>query len=119
MLRVLCGYIDTFAYFQFLMRWTKGVSVPVLKDRLPYVEPGPAYFDRIGWRRIVHLWARGAAAELALSFVGSSWLAWMAGVPWLAPPLPRYRRDLVAWYAAISLIPLGFLLQLLGTLLSP
>jgi hypothetical protein len=56
---------------------------------------------------------------LAFSFVGSSWLAWMAGVPWLMPTRPRYRRDVLAWYVAVSLIPLGFLLQRFGALLSP
>jgi hypothetical protein len=56
---------------------------------------------------------------LASSFVGSLALAWLAGVPWLVPSRPRYDRDVWAWWGSVALIPLGFLLQLLGTLLSP
>jgi hypothetical protein len=64
-------------------------------------------------------WRLLMVAGLASSFVGSLWLAWMAGVPWVAPSRPRYRRDVWAWRAAVAMIPAGFLLQLLGTLLSP
>jgi len=58
-------------------------------------------------------------AGLGLSFIGSLWLAWMAGVPWILPSRPRYPRDVWAWRVAVAMIPAGFLLQLLGTLLSP
>jgi hypothetical protein len=64
-------------------------------------------------------WKLLMAVGLALSFVGSLCLAWMAGVPWIMPTRARYRRDVWVLRAAVALIPLGFLLQLLGTLLSP
>jgi hypothetical protein len=56
---------------------------------------------------------------LSLSFVGSLALAWLAGVPWILPSRPQDRKDRWAWWGSVGLLPLGFLLQLIGTLLSP
>ena len=64
-------------------------------------------------------WKLLMVAGLALSFVGSLVLALMAGVPWVMPRHFQTKRGARLWYGAVALIPLGFLLQLLGTILSP